>query len=42
MIIPEEEGIFVDHDQLLNLATDLGYGLLESGAEIYQIGRAHV
>ena len=27
----------MDHDQLLNLATDLGYGLLESGAEIYRV-----
>lgn len=27
----------MDHDALLNLATDLGYGLLESGAEIYRV-----
>ena len=27
----------MDYDQLLNLATDLGYGLLESGAEIYRV-----
>lgn len=27
----------MDHDQLLSLATDLGFGLLESGAEIYRV-----
>ncbi len=27
----------MDYDALLNLATDLGYGLLESGAEIYRV-----
>ena len=27
----------MDYDQLLNLSTDLGYGLLESGAEIYRV-----
>ncbi len=27
----------MDYDQLLNLATDLGYGLLKSGAEIYRV-----
>ena len=27
----------MDYDLLLNLATDLGYGLLESGAEIYRV-----
>ena len=35
----------MDYDGLLTLATDLGYGLLVSGAEIYrveEIGRAHV
>ncbi|MCI5704159.1 threonine/serine exporter family protein [Candidatus Pseudoscillospira sp. SGI.172] len=27
----------MDYDRLLSLATDLGYGLLESGAEIYRV-----
>ncbi|MDE6108089.1 MAG: threonine/serine exporter family protein, partial [Oscillospiraceae bacterium] len=27
----------MDYDALLNLSTDLGYGLLESGAEIYRV-----
>lgn len=27
----------MDYDVLLNLSTDLGYGLLESGAEIYRV-----
>ncbi len=27
----------MDYNELLNLATDLGYGLLESGAEIYRV-----
>lgn len=27
----------MDHDRLLSLATDLGFGLLESGAEIYRV-----
>ena len=43
----------MDYNLLLSVASDLGYGLLESGAEIYrveesiqrllhEIGRAHV
>ena len=27
----------MDYDQLLSLATDLGFGLLECGAEIYRV-----
>jgi len=27
----------LDHDRLLNLSTEIGYGLMESGAEIYRV-----
>jgi uncharacterized membrane protein YjjP (DUF1212 family) len=33
-------GTFLDYEKLINLATDMGYRLLETGAEIYRVEEA--